>query len=69
MQFRENNVRVLENITKPIEGKAIPAQAWTAIEVPGFQGSRHMKVVRLSALRMGRLYPHEIFLVLISVRG
>jgi hypothetical protein len=46
-----------------IKGKAIPLQAWTGLEgsrrlrLPEFQDDRHVKVVRLSALRTGRLYP------------
>jgi len=56
------------------KGKAVPLQAWT-----GPEGSRKFMFPdfvttaqdggRLSALRTDRLYPQEILLVLISVRG
>ena len=56
------------------KGKAVPLQAWTGPEV-----SRKLRFPdfvttaqdggRLSALRTGRLYPQEMLLVLISIRG
>jgi hypothetical protein len=46
-----------------VNATAIPVQAWTGpygcrrLRLPEFLDSRHIKVVKLSALRTGRIYP------------
>jgi hypothetical protein len=57
------------------EVKSIPVQARTGllgrqdVETLRFPNSRHMKVASLSGLHTGRIYSHEISLILIYIRG
>ena len=58
------------NIKVKVEVNKSHYRPWVfqEFEASRFQDNRHMKVVRLSGLCTGRLYHHETFLVLISVK-
>jgi len=68
-EHRQHNTQIQSKYTDD-KSKAIPLQTRTVpegarrLKASKFQDDRHMKVVRLSALRTGRLNPQQIFLVL-----
>jgi len=58
-------IKVKESRNRPGVAQRVPGGLGSQI----FHDIRHMKVVRSSASRTERLYPQEVFLILIFTRG
>jgi len=56
---------IKQSHTRPGVAQRVPGD----LGPPRFRDIPNMKVVRLSASRTGRLYHHEMYLVLIFTRG
>ena len=76
--LRQISVRQLAALTTHIQHNMsvrcpVPGPVWPRgfqeVYVPKFHDIRHMKVLRFSATRTGRLYPPGMFLVLTLTRG
>ena len=61
-------VRMKVNVRESRNRPGMSPEGSRRFRLPDFHDIRLMKVVRLSASRTGRLYPQEMFLVLIFTR-
>ena len=72
-QNQQNNMSTTKRLSfvmgRKVEQSLDRPWGFHEFEVSGFQDSRHMKVVSLLTICTGCLFPQEIVLVLISVRG